>query len=93
MARFGPKLEREQLLLGRFVDLGTELFAIVTTCARANRLRGEAVEIADYFARRSRQKVTQLFASLHPCTDRPGYRLAQRVLAGDYGWVESGILP
>jgi len=35
MARFGPKLDREQLLLSRFVGIATELFAISTTCSFA----------------------------------------------------------
>lgn len=34
----GPKLEREQLLLGRLVDIGTELFVSSTTLARAQKL-------------------------------------------------------
>src|SRR6185312_11630302 len=38
MLRLGPKLEREQLLLGRFVDIGTELFAMTATCLRAEKL-------------------------------------------------------
>src|SRR4051812_14644338 len=38
MVRFGPKLEREQVLLGRFVDIGAELFAITATCLRAQSL-------------------------------------------------------
>src|SRR5229473_1728856 len=33
MARFGPKLDREQLLLSRFVGIATELFAISATCS------------------------------------------------------------
>ena len=93
MARFGPKLEREQVLLGRFVDLGTELFALTAACSRAHTLgTPEAVELADFFARLARLKIARLFHSLHHHADRPGYRLAQRVLAGDYAWLEAGVL-
>src|SRR6202022_2820658 len=35
MARFGPKLDREQLLLSRFVGIATELFAVSATCSFA----------------------------------------------------------
>src|SRR6202790_1750096 len=37
MARFGPKLDRQQLLLSRFVGIATELFAISATCSFAQR--------------------------------------------------------
>ena len=92
-SRFGPKLEREQVLLGRFVDLGTELFALTAACSRAHALgTPEAIELADFFARLARLKIARLFHALHHHTDRPGYRLAQRVLAGDYAWLEAGVL-
>ena len=35
MVRFGPKLDREQFLLSRFVGIATELFAISATCSFA----------------------------------------------------------
>jgi hypothetical protein len=93
MALNGPKLEREQMLLGRFVDIGTELYAIATTCSRAHSLdTREAMEMADLFARNARLKVERLFHSLHHHTDHAGYRVAQRVVSGDHRWVESGIL-
>ena len=93
MARFGPKLEREQVLLGRFVDLGTELFALTIACMYAHALHNpKAIELADYFARLTRLKIARLFHALHHHADRPGYRLAQRVLAGDYAWLEAGVL-
>src|SRR6266852_3991783 len=46
MARFGPKLDRQQLLLSRFVGIATELFAISATCSFAQSKidRGESAE-------------------------------------------------
>jgi hypothetical protein len=93
MARFGPKLEREQVLLGRFVDIGTELFAIGATCARAEAMgTREAIDLADFFARSARMRIERLFCNVSENADRAGYKLAQRVLAGEYEWVEAGLL-
>src|SRR5258708_16356856 len=55
MARFGPKLDLEQLLLSRFVGIPTELFAISATCSFAQSKidHGESAEevlsVANYF--------------------------------------------
>jgi hypothetical protein len=98
MARFGPKLERQQVLLGRFVDIGAELFAITATCLRAQSLMkdvgksSEVRELADYFCNSARQRITHLFRDLHANADHQGYRLSQKVLDGKQDWVQEGIL-
>src|SRR5437667_11923445 len=57
MARFGPKLDREQLLLSRFVGIATELFAIRATCSfgqykiDSGEQSDEVVSVACYFLR------------------------------------------
>jgi hypothetical protein len=38
MIKFGPKLERRQMILGRLVEVGTELFAMAASCAKAVEL-------------------------------------------------------
>jgi alkylation response protein AidB-like acyl-CoA dehydrogenase len=93
MALHGPKLEREQVLLGRFVDLGTELFAIAATCARAQALgTAEAIDLADFFAKSARLKIAKLFDGLSRNTDRAGYKVGQQVTAGAHDWVLDGVL-
>jgi alkylation response protein AidB-like acyl-CoA dehydrogenase len=93
MGLHGPKLEREQILLGRFVDLGTELFAIAAACSRAQALgTPEAAEIAVYFSQLARLKIARLFAGLRGNADRAGYRLAQRITGGEHDWLTAGIL-
>jgi alkylation response protein AidB-like acyl-CoA dehydrogenase len=99
MAGYGPKLEREQVLLGRFVDIGTEIFAIATSCARAQSMlrtdeetKIDLLALVDYFCRTARVRIDWLSYSLKHNVDRRGYKLAQRVLTGELGWLESGIV-
>lgn len=86
MLRFGPKLEKKQALLGRFVDIGTELFAMTTLIARTQQrlTRGEAneVDLAHYFCLTSRQRIAGLLhATRRPGNaDAEGYRLAKSML-------------
>src|SRR4051794_26569914 len=89
MVRNGPKLERQQLLLGRFVEIGTEIFAITASCLRAERLMETASETeaanvlqtVDYFCRNARLRIEEKFRAVHRNNDTLGYKLAQRVLA------------
>lgn len=97
MLRHGPKLEKQQILLGRFVDIGTELFAMTATLSRAQSLyekegRAEVLTLADCFCRNARLRVSELFHGLHANADTPNYRLAQDVMSDRYAWLEEGIL-
>lgn len=97
MAKNGPKLERQQMLLGRFVDIGTELFAIAATCSRAQSLsksgeKKDAVALADYFCRSARLRIARHFAGISHNADSAGYKLAQQVLDGGCAWLDEGIV-
>jgi len=99
MARWQGRLERKQLYLGRIVDIGAELFAISATCARTQMLVDDhapeaesAIELAELFCRGARRRVDRLFHDLGSNDDAKNYAAAQRVLRGDYTWMEEGIL-
>jgi hypothetical protein len=98
MARFGPKLDREQLLLSRFVGIATELFAISATCSYAQWLLGqgkpadEILTIADYFCRSARMRIDHHFAGTMRNVDRRGYALVQDLLAGKHELLRDGIV-
>jgi alkylation response protein AidB-like acyl-CoA dehydrogenase len=97
MVRFGPKLERRQMVLFRAVDIGAELFAMSAACARAQMLakqgRTEAIELADVFCREARERIERLFDQLYGPNDPAIYRLAKHVLEGGHAWLEHGIVP
>jgi alkylation response protein AidB-like acyl-CoA dehydrogenase len=92
------KLAYRQQLLGRIVDVGAELFAMLASCARAQRLRqlrpddATPRELADLFCRQARRRVTQSLAGLADNDDTQSYRLAQGVMNGKYRWLEEGIV-
>ena len=68
MVRFGPKLEREQLLLSRFCGVATELFALSATRAFAQHKIdcgepvAEVLSLADYFCRSAKLRIDHHFA-------------------------------
>ncbi len=96
MVRFGPKLERKQMVLFRAVDIGAELFAIAAACSRAHMLaaqgRPEAITLADAFCRESRGRIAALFRALFGRHDEALYRVASQVLKGEHAWLEEGII-
>jgi alkylation response protein AidB-like acyl-CoA dehydrogenase len=98
MMRFGPKLDREQLLLSRFVGIATELFAMSATCAfaqskiDAGEPADEILSLAGYFCRSARMRIDHHFAGTSENADKAGYALTQELLAGKHEELRRGIV-
>jgi hypothetical protein len=98
MVRFGPKLEKRQVVLGRLVEIGAELLAITAACSRAVAMykkdpsnRGP-VELAGLFSRQSRRRVEEKFAAVFDNDDVVTYNVAQQVIRNDHTWLETGMV-
>ena len=98
MMRFGPKLDREQLLLSRFVGVATELFAMSATCAfaqskiDAGEPAAEILSLTRYFCRSARARIAHHFAGTSDNADKLGYDLTQELLAGKHEDLRRGIV-
>jgi hypothetical protein len=87
MLLHGPKLEREQLVLGRLVDIGAELFAL--SCAigfaqskvddRSNPKEeiDRVTSLVNYHARLAHAKCDELFRNLFSKSDHAGYAVVK----------------
>jgi alkylation response protein AidB-like acyl-CoA dehydrogenase len=96
--RYQTRLANRQQLLGRLVDVGSELFAMAAACAKAQAMlrlqpsEQSPVELADLFCRLARRRITRTMAQLYENEDRQSFRVAQEVLEGRLDWLEEGIL-
>ncbi len=99
MALNGPALERREVLLGRVVDIGVELFAVA--CAlrpraaawpstRASR-KPWSWRIPTPPSPRKRVLATSFHGLWHN-EDKHNYKLAQAAVAGRYAWLEEGVI-
>ncbi len=87
MLRHGPKLEKKQVLLGRYVEIGAELFAMSVVMGYAGHLiesgkgdREDLVATAKYFCKTGRHRVDALFREAGRNADAEGYRLAKKMI-------------
>jgi alkylation response protein AidB-like acyl-CoA dehydrogenase len=96
MVRFGPKLERKQMVLFRAVDIGAELFAMAASISRAQMLsrqgQREAIALADVFCREAAERIKVHFDQFYGPNDEPLYKVAMQVLKGEHAWLEHGIV-
>lgn len=98
MGRYQQKLEKRQQLLGRFVDIGVELFAMAASVAYARSLQksrpeeDSPVKLAEHFCRLSRRRIQDAFRATTSNDDRANYLLAQEVLASEHLWMEEGVV-
>ena len=61
MVRYQQGLQRKQMVLGRMVDSGAELFAMAAVLSRAASAPEKgAVQLADLFCRQSRRRLQVL---------------------------------
>jgi alkylation response protein AidB-like acyl-CoA dehydrogenase len=81
MARYGPGLEKQQLLLARLVDIATELLTISLSASRAHSLGDPiSIETARYIANRGILRCETLFKHSQDSPDTEGYKLAQSLM-------------
>lgn len=99
MGRWQAKLEYKQAFLGRVVDIGAELFAMAACCSRAEMIlrttpehAASAYELAEAYCEQARVRIDEYFDQLWRNTDDGDHILSRKVLAGDYTWLEAGVL-
>ena len=89
MARYGPGLDKQQLLLGRLTEIGTELFVMTCALLKAEQSAddGESA-LADAVFRNGKIRIKEKFAAIRNNNDQRNYKLGRKVLDGDYKEVE-----
>lgn len=101
MAVHQQKLERRQVLLGHFMEIGTELFAMSAACAYSQRLEQDGVlngsagssrQLADQFCRQAAGRVEEHFRAARRGGGKAERALVKRVLAGELRWLEDGAI-
>lgn len=99
MAKFGPKLEREQIIMANFVDVGTDLFAMAAALSYADALLGkvkgeekEAVQdLVDLFCTDARARITANMKAVRRNHNNKYTKVANHAMDGKYEFFCDGL--
>lgn len=92
MIRFGPKLDKKQAVLGRFVDAGAEIFGMTTLVGHTQQQldtesddgkREALLDLATYACRRAALKAEELLRGTTRNADSDGYGVARKLLVDE----------
>ena len=97
MAVHQKKMAEKQLLINRFVQIGTELFIMSAACSYADSLQTNstdgtnAVDLADYYCREAKIRIGKLFADIRSNNDKATLELNRSFMQGEFAWIEDEI--
>ena len=92
MIRYGPGLDKQQLLLGRLTEIGTELFVMMCALLKSEYSDDkDEKELVDVIVRNGKIKIKEKFAAIRNNNDKRNYKLGRKVLDGDYKKIERVI--
>lgn len=99
MGRYQQKLEREQLIMACFVDVGTDLFAMSASLSNAERMLAEnpnnkaLQDAVDLFCRNARKRIADNFKAVSCNHNYMFNKVANHLLDGDYEFMYTDIHP
>jgi alkylation response protein AidB-like acyl-CoA dehydrogenase len=97
MAKFGPKLEFEQLVLASFVDIGTDLFAMSASLARAEAMltkdpaNEDLQNLVDFYCRNARERIQASFHRVKYNHNRLLNKVSRAYVDGKLDWLCDGV--
>lgn len=98
MARYQQGLERKEMLLGRLMEIGTDLFMMAATASYAAALYKKnpndrnPLELASYFCDLAERRIYNNFNNISDNDDNHANKLAKEVIDGDARWLENNII-
>lgn len=97
MGRYQQKLERKTLILARFVEIGTDLYAMASSLSYAEALLAEnpdnktIQDVCDLFCCIARKRIENNFRILRSNHDNLIDKVGKEFLDGELSWMVNGI--
>jgi hypothetical protein len=98
MAKYGPKLEFEQLILANFVDIGVDLFTMASSLAYAEAYLAQnpsdqsPQELADLYCKNARKRIADNFRAVKKNHNRMFNKVGTGFMEGRYRWMLNDII-
>jgi alkylation response protein AidB-like acyl-CoA dehydrogenase len=97
MAKYQQKLEREQLILANFVDMGTDLFTMAAVLSYTDALlptvenKAELQQLVDLFCTDARDRVKANLKAVKKNHNSMYSKISKEAMAGKFDWLCTGI--
>ncbi|NCF70849.1 MAG: DNA polymerase II, partial [Chlamydiales bacterium] len=98
MQKYQKKLEKEQVLLQQYVDIGTDLFAMACSLARAEHISAlkptdsSCQELVDLFCSQARDRIEACFKKVGTNHNAKMGQVSSHVLQGSFDWMCENVI-